>query len=238
MQTKLRVEKEKEIRASMLADQSANVEVVQHKEAELAAARAKRREDEAIQSKAEAASEAERIKKLAAQAEDSAELTVLRDQMLVAKRELAHIEHNISEQRSKLQAAEARLSVLRVQESERERGAAEGFATGRQPATIGTAGGRMHRRGQRASASQPAGLVSSNDGGDESSIAAQLRADMDAEDEEDNYVEESDATKEKLDNIQNRLQVSSGLIHFCVYRGPRRRPCSRAVCLVTTMPSA
>jgi hypothetical protein len=210
LQTKLRVEKEKEIRAKMREGQTANVEVVQHKEAELAAARAKRLEDEAIQSNAEAASEAERIKKMTSQAEDSAELAVLRDQMLTARRELAEIDHSISEQRSKLRASEARLSELRAKEHEKERQATEGFKRGSQRAKLGTGGmgGRMQGRG--VGTRRSAVMASSNDheGDEAASIAAQLRAEMDAEDDEDDYyVEENDATREKLDNIQTRLQV-------------------------------
>ena len=37
---------------------------------------------------------------------------------------------------------------------------------------------------------------------------------MEADEEEDDYVEENDATKEKLDNIQTRLQVTN-ITHVC-----------------------
>lgn len=211
LQTKLRVEKEKEIRAKMLEDQTANVEAVQHKEAELAAARAKRQEDEAIQSKAEAESEAERIKKMESQAEDSAELAVLRDQMLAARRELAEIDHSIDKQRSKLRASEARLSELRAKELEKERQAAEGFKRGSQEVKLGT--GAMRRRG--VNTRRPAVMLSSDghEVGEAASIAAQVRAEMeDEEDQDDYYVEENAATKEKLDNIQTRLQVTTSRV--------------------------
>lgn len=216
LQAKLRIEKEKEIRAKMLADQTANVVVVQHREAELAAARAKRQEDEAIQSEAEAASEEERIKKMAAHAEDSAELAVLRNQMLATRRELAELDHSISDQRSQLRASEARLSELRANELEKGREAAEGFKTGSRRAKLGTGatGILMRRRG--ANTRPSAVMLSSDDreGYDEPSVAAQLRAEMEADDEEDDYVEENDATKEKLDNIQTRLQVTN-ITHVC-----------------------
>jgi division protein CdvB (Snf7/Vps24/ESCRT-III family) len=44
-----------------------------------------------------------------------------------AGRELAEVDHSIREQRSKLQACEARLSKLRQQEAQKEKAAAAGF---------------------------------------------------------------------------------------------------------------
>ena len=58
LQSKMRAEKEKEMRAEMMAGQTAGSEAVRQMEAELAAAQAKRRADEAIQSEAEQAAEA------------------------------------------------------------------------------------------------------------------------------------------------------------------------------------
>jgi hypothetical protein len=127
LQAKMRAEKEKEMRVEMMAGQTAGAEAVQQMEAELAAARAKRRADEANQSEAEAAAENDRIAKMASQATESAETKVLREKMLAAGRELAEVDHSIREQRSKLQACEARLSKLRQQEAQKEKAAAAGF---------------------------------------------------------------------------------------------------------------
>eukprot|EP01043_Picozoa_sp_COSAG02_P117998 COSAG02_NODE_54566_length_295_cov_1.000000_1_plen_98_part_11 len=68
----------------------------------------------------------------------------------------------------------------------------------------------MRRR--RVNTRRPAVMLSSDghEGDEAASIAAQVRAEMeDEEDEDDYYVEENAATKEKLDNIQTRLQVTN-----------------------------
>ena len=155
LQAKMRAEKEAEIRAELMAGQTAGAEAVQRMEGELAAAQAKRAADEANQSDAEAAADAERIAGMAEQAEDSAEAAQLRKNMLAVSRELAAVDHEIRDQRSQLQDCEARLSLLRTQEAEAEKAAAQGFATAAAREMQGREAALRRGRGRRAAVALP-----------------------------------------------------------------------------------
>ena len=207
LQAKMRAEKEAEIRAELMAGQTAGAEAVQRMEGELAAAQAKRAADEANQSDAEAAADAERIAGMAEQAEDSAEAAQLRKKMLAVSRELAAVDHEIRDQRSKLQGCEARLSLLRTQEAEAEKAAAQGFATAAAREMQGREAALRRGRGRRAAGALPGdGIATEEPAVGESQSDRELRelvADIGG------YEEEEDTqTRVKLDNIEMRIHVS------------------------------